>query len=66
MFNSVGDILAMMAGFWLAAKLPWWGSVAAFILIDSALLFFIRDSLIINIIMLIRPVEAIKNWQLGK
>ena len=63
-FNSVGDILAMMAGFWLAAKLPWWGSVAAFILIDSALLFFIRDSLIVNIIMLIHPVEAIKNWQL--
>lgn len=63
-FNSVGDILAMMVGFWLAAKLPWWGSVAAFVLIDSALLFFIRDSLIVNIIMLIYPVEAIKNWQL--
>ena len=65
-FNSVGDILAMMVGFWLAAKLPWWGSVIAFILIDSLLLFFIRDSLIVNIIMLIRPIEAIKDWQTGK
>ena len=62
-FNSVGDIFAMMIGFWLAAKLPWWGSVIAFIAIDSLLLFFIRDSLVINIIMLIRPIEAIKQWQ---
>lgn len=64
-FNSVGDILAMMIGFWLAAKLPWWGSLAAFVLIDSLLLFFIRDSLVVNIIMLIHPIDAIKQWQTG-
>jgi len=62
-FNSVGDIIAMLIGFWFTAKLPWWGSLIAFIVIDSLLLFFIRDSLIINIIMLIHPVEAIKTWQ---
>ena len=62
-FNSVGDIIAMMIGFWLTAKIPWWGSLIAFIVIDCLLLFFIRDSLIINIIMLIHPVEAIKTWQ---
>src|SRR3989344_161894 len=62
-FTSVGDILAMMIGFWVAAKLPWWGGLAAFVLLDLALLFFIRDSLIVNIIMLIRPIDAIKQWQ---
>lgn len=65
-FNSVGDIIAMMVGFWMTAKLTWRKSVLAFIVIDSLLLFFIRDSLIVNIIMLIHPVDAIKNWQLGK
>src|SRR3989338_8537159 len=49
-FNSVGDILAMMVGFWLAAKLPWWGGLLAFILLDLSLMYFIRDSLVINII----------------
>ena len=63
-FNSIGDILAMMIGFWFAAKLPWWGSIIGFIVVDSLLLFFIHDSLVINIIMLIHPVAAIKQWQL--
>ncbi|OGE76260.1 MAG: hypothetical protein A3C85_00270 [Candidatus Doudnabacteria bacterium RIFCSPHIGHO2_02_FULL_48_21] len=64
--NSVGDIFAMMIGFWMSAKLPWWGSLIAFIALDSLLLFFIRDSLIVNVIMLIRPIDAIKEWQTGK
>jgi len=63
-FNSVGDILAMMLGFVFAYKLPPWASLGLFIAIDGLLLFFIRDSLLVNIIMLIRPIEAIKNWQL--
>ena len=65
-FNSVGDILAMMLGFLLAYKLPAWVSLVLFIAIDALLLFFIRDSLIVNIIMLIHPVEAIKGWQQAK
>ena len=56
----------MMIGFWMSAKLPWWGSLIAFIALDSLLLFFIRDSLIVNVIMLIRPIDAIKEWQTGK
>src|SRR3989344_8829931 len=64
--NSVGDIFAMMIGFWMSAKLPWWGRLIAFIALDSLLLFFIRDSLIVNVIMLIRPIDAIKEWQTGK
>lgn len=65
-FNSVGDIIAMILGFWLAAKLPWWGGLLAFILLDLSLMYFIRDSLVINIIMLIHPIDAIKQWQAEK
>ena len=65
-FNSGGDIIAMMIGFIAAAKLPVKVSVICSILLDLALLFLIRDSLAVNIIMLIHPIEAIKTWQLGK
>jgi hypothetical protein len=63
-FNSVGDILAMMFGFWLALKLPARITVFTVLAIDLALLFLIRDSLAVNIIMLIHPIEAIRQWQI--
>lgn len=64
-FNSVGDIIAMIVGFVVAWKLPKKFSVGLLIAIELLLLFFIRDNLTINIIMLIHPIEAIKTWQAG-
>ena len=64
-FNSVGDIIAMAIGFIIAWKLPKKITVGIVILIEISLLYFIRDNLTINIIMLIHPVEAIKTWQSG-
>lgn len=63
--NSFGDILSCAAGFIIARKLGFWLSLALFILIEIVLIFWIHDSLLINIIMLIHPVEAIKTWQSG-
>ena len=63
-FNSIGDILAMMLGFTLAWRLPPRVTAIGAIALDIALLFLIRDSLAVNIIMLIHPVEAIRQWQL--
>ncbi len=63
--NSLGDILACMIGFWAAAKLNFRYTLAIFILIELAMILTIRDSLIINIIMLTYPLEAIKNWQIS-
>jgi Protein of unknown function (DUF2585) len=63
--NSLGDILSFSFGFWLAYKLRLWLSLAFFVVVEIVLLFWIHDSLILNIIMLIYPIEAIKKWQMG-
>ncbi len=63
--NSMGDILACAIGFWLACRLGWRWSLAFFIITEVVMLLWIRDSLILNIIMLIYPIEAIKAWQIG-
>ena len=40
-------------------------SVALFIATEVVLLLWIRDSLVLNIIMLLAPIDALKTWQLG-
>lgn len=63
--NSVADIVCCASGFLLAYKLRFWRSLAIFAATEAVLIFTIRDSLVINIIMLIYPIEAIKAWQIG-
>jgi len=62
--NSLGDMLMMGIGFFLAYTLWTWQGIAFVFLLEIILLFWVRDNLTINIIMLIYPIEAIKNWQL--
>lgn len=64
--NSLGDLLACGLGYLVAAWIPTWASVALFVLIEGVLLAWIRDSLILNVWMLLVPSEAIKQWQMGK
>ncbi len=63
--NSMGDIVCCGVGLLIARKLGWLRSLPVFIASEIVLLFWIRDSLIVEIIMLIHPFEAIKAWQLG-
>lgn len=63
--NSVSDIVAMGVGFMLAYKLGFRWSLILFIVVELVLLVWIRDSLTLNIIMLIYPIDAIKQWQMG-
>lgn len=61
--NSVSDISFMALGFFLARAFPVWLTVAAAVLMELFVGYWIRDNLALNIIMLIYPVEAINRWQ---
>jgi len=63
--NSMSDIICCATGFTIAYKLRFWKSLALFLITEAILMVTIRDSLLINIIMLICPIEAIKHWQMG-
>ncbi len=63
--NSISDILCCATGFVIAYKLKFWRSLFLFVATEIVLIFWIHDSLIINIIMLFYPIEAIKQWQMG-
>lgn len=63
--NSVCDILACLFGFWLTKKLPRAATISWIIAVEVILALWIRDNLTLNILMLIKPLEFIKQWQMG-
>jgi len=63
--NSLGDVVACAAGVLIARKLGLVKSLLVFALTEAVLLFWIRDSLLLNILLLVYPSEAVKAWQAG-
>ncbi len=63
--NTTSDILAMVAGFLLARVLPLWASVALVIGFETLTIWLIRDGLALNILMLVWPLDAVRDWQAG-
>ncbi len=62
-WNSLGDYGACIAGILLATRLPWRLSVVLFVALEAISICWIRDSLLLNILMLLCPVDAIRQWQ---
>lgn len=62
--NSLGDIAAAALGFVIAARFNWKVSVAVFVALELWMLAVARDNLTLNVLMLIHPIDAIKQWQL--
>jgi hypothetical protein len=61
--NSVADVAAMWFGWWLAGRLPVWVSVAIVFGAEMLTLWVIRDGLALNVLMLVWPLDAVREWQ---
>ena len=61
--NSTADIAAMGVGFWLAARLPVRVSIALALGLELFSMWMIRDGLILNVLMLVWPLDFIREWQ---
>ena len=62
--NSLGDLACALVGFLVARQLGVRRSLIVFLLVELALILWIHDSLLLQILMLVRPVEALKSWQM--
>ena len=63
--NSTMDVAAMVLGFAAAARLPVVATILLLLAFEAFVGYSIRDNLLLNIIMLIYPLESIKRWQAG-
>lgn len=62
--NSLGDLACALVGFLVARKLGLRWSLVVFVLVEVVLSIWIKDGLLLQLLMLIRPVESIKLWQM--
>lgn len=63
--NSCSDIIMMSIGFFFASRARIWVTVTLVVAMEIGCLFWIRDNLTLNIIMLLHPIDAIKAWQMA-
>ena len=62
--NSFGDTLCCLVGFLIARRLGFRRSLVVFAVLELILILWIRDSLLLEIVMLIFSIDAIKALQL--
>jgi hypothetical protein len=64
--NSVSDILVMVLGYFMAARLPVWLTVTIAIALELFVGAMIRDNLTLNVLSFVWPVDAVLDWQQGR
>jgi hypothetical protein len=64
-FNSLSDILFAGLGFLFAWRARPWVTVAVILAMELGTLALMRDNLTLNIIMLVHPIDAIRDWQMA-
>jgi len=64
--NSVSDVLFMVLGFFLAARLPVWLTVVIAIALEVFIGAMIRDNLTLNVLMFLWPLDSVLQWQQGR
>lgn len=61
--NSISDLLVCGLGFMVARRLGLHRTLALYVVAEIILALWIRDGLLLNIIMLVYPIDAIAEWQ---
>ena len=61
--NSAMDTVFMALGFLVAARLPIWLTIAIALFFELLTGWVIRDNLTLNVLMLLWPVDAVREWQ---
>jgi len=62
--NSFGDILCCLVGFIIARRLGLRRSLIVFGVLEVVLIIWIRDSLLLEILTLVIPIDVIRAWQM--
>ncbi|MEI7709639.1 MAG: DUF2585 family protein [bacterium] len=61
--NSVCDVGMMAIGFLIARYTKVWVIITLILAMELGCLFWVRDNLTLNVLMLVDPVQSIKDWQ---
>ena len=63
--NALGDVASAVVGFAIASRFSWKVSMALFVVFELWMLWLAHDNLTLNVLMLLHPIESIKEWQLS-